>query len=194
MSELTEAQRKQRSDQAHSAIEVRLRETRKAWAPVLRQPDITLATDIAMDALGDLAAEILSDGTMLRALTIKEGVATLELDPATDILKIFVASMRGVLDGYGAENYVETEMSAPSVSMDLRHGPDPRDSYTVTIQRRTGTTPHQFRERAEARVTAVLAECDAIEADVHGQHNEDDDGMREAVRRIRAASGVTTDD
>lgn len=154
--ELTGDQRARRLEHARTAIENRLTETRKAWAPPMRQPDVRLASALAMDALGDVAAEILTDGTMMRALTMKDGVATLELEPATEILKVFVASMRGVLDGYGAENYVESEMTAPSVSMDMRHGPDPRDSYTVTIQRRVGTTPHEFRQRAEAARDEVL--------------------------------------
>lgn len=151
MAELTEAQRAARRRQAHNAIETAL-----ANAPTAETATPAELADIALDALGDLAADILTDGTMMRSLTIKDGVVTLELEPATEILKVFVASMRGVLDGYGAENYVETEMTAPSVSMDLRHGPDPRDSYTVTIQRRTGTTPHQFRLKAEENLAAVM--------------------------------------
>lgn len=184
---LTNEQRERRLKQAHTAISNALIASWPEWRRTGRRPDFNTAAHHALDGLGDLAAEILTDGTMLRSLDIKDGVATLALEPATDILKIFVASMRGVLDGYGAENYVETEMQAPSISMDLRSGDNPMDSYTVTIQRRTRPTPHDFRQRAEARVAAVLTECDAIEEEAHGQHDEDDDGMREAVRRIRAA-------
>ncbi|WP_327162835.1 hypothetical protein [Streptomyces zaomyceticus] len=148
---LTEQQRVARRKQAHAAIETAI-----ANHPGAGTAPASELADYALDALGDLAAEILIDGTMMRSLTIKNGVATLELSEATEILTIYVAAMRGVLDGYGAENYVETEFSAPSVSMDLRHGTDPRDSYTVTIQRRTGITPHQFRERAERQRDEVL--------------------------------------
>ena len=155
--ELSVHQRERRRKQAHTAITNALAASWPDWRRTGRKPDFATAADHAMDALGDLAAEILVDGTMMRSLTLKDGVATLELEPATEILKVFVASMRGVLDGYGAENYVETEMSAPSVSMDLRHGPDARDSYTVTIQRRIGMTPHQFRVRAEAARDEVLS-------------------------------------
>lgn len=179
--ELSTEQREHRRKQAHTAIADAVYST---YGQENRNRSLAIA-DIAIDALGDLAAEILTDGTMMRALTIKDGVATLELDPATEILKIFVASMRGVLDGYGAENYLETEMQAPSVSMDLRDGDNPMDSYTVTIQRRTRPTPHEFRQLAERRITAALAECDAIETENHGQHDEDADGMRDAIRRIR---------
>ncbi len=153
--ELTEADRHKRRVRARRAIEEHLRKSAHEWM-ASDGPDFALASDIAMDALGDTAAEILGDGTMLRALTIKDGVATLDLEPATEILKIFVASMRGVLDGYGAENYVEMEMEAPSVSMDLRDASNPVDSYTVTIQRRTKPTPHAFRKRAEAERADAL--------------------------------------
>lgn len=153
--ELTEAQRHQRLKQARTAITQALRETHHEWHR-LNDGDWRLLGEIALDALGDTAAEILTDGTMLRSLTIRDGVATLDLEPATEILKIFVASMRGVLDGYGAENYVETEMSAPSVSMDLRSGDNPLDSYTVTIQRRVKPTPHEFRQRAEKQRDDIL--------------------------------------
>jgi cell division septum initiation protein DivIVA len=190
--ELTEKQKASRRKKAAQTITRALQQAHHEWHR-LNDGDWRLIGDIAVDALGDLAAEILTDGTMLRSLTIENGVATLSLEPATEILKIFVASMRGVLDGYGAENYLETEMQAPSISMDLRDGDNPMDSYTVTIQRRTRPTPHEFRQKAEARVAAVLAECDALEAEVYGQHDEDDDGIREAVRRIRARAQEASD-
>jgi hypothetical protein len=41
---------------------------------------------------------------------------------------------------------------------------------------------------ASAALVRVLNECDRIERAVYGQRDEDDDGMREAVRRIRAAA------
>lgn len=180
---LTEQQRATRLKQAAHTITDALKQTHHEWHR-LNDGDWRLLGDIAVDALGDTAAEILTDGTMLRSLEVRDGVATLSLEPATEILKIFVASMRGVLDGYDAENYLETEMQAPSVSMDLRDGDNPMDSYTVTIQRRTNPTPHEFRQRAERRIEKALAECDAIE---EGLAASEDDGMRAAVIRIRAA-------
>ncbi|MFE7547039.1 hypothetical protein [Streptomyces gardneri] len=173
MTDLTEAERTARLEQAHAAIARGLFESYAEWVTGgrLRRPtfNFDLAADYAMDALGDQAAEILADGTLLRSLTTQDGVVSLELEPATDILKLFVASMRGVLDGYGAENYVETEMTAPSVSMDVRHGPDPMDSYTVTVQRRTGTTPHQFRVQAEERAEKAEAALERAELDAEQQ-------------------------
>ena len=192
--ELTQEQRDRRWKQAHTAIRNALIASWPDWRRTGRKPDFTLAADNAMDALADLAAEILADGTMLKALTIKDGVVTVELDEARWYLELYVASMRAVLDDAGAENYAEIYYeTAPSVSMDLRDGSNPSDSYTLTLQRRTKPTPHEFRLQAEARVAAVLAECDALEAEVYGQHDEDDDGIREAVRRIRAAAQEAAD-
>jgi hypothetical protein len=157
MTDLTEAQREKRREQARSAIENRLRDTWPAWRRVGRTPDFQLASSLALDALGDLAVEILADGTLLKAMDIKNGVLTLETEPAREILLTLVASMRGMLDGYGAENYLETEITAaPSVALDMRDGQNPDDSYTVTIQRRTRPTPHEFRQRAEASLATVL--------------------------------------
>lgn len=152
---LTDTQRERRRKQAHTAITNALAASWTEWRRAGRKPDFTKAADYAMDGLGDTAAEILSDGTMMRALTVKDGDVCLELEPATEMLKLFVATMRGVLHGYGAENYVETEMQAPAISMDLRDGDTPYDSYTVTIQRRERPTPHEFRQRAEARVAEL---------------------------------------
>jgi hypothetical protein len=41
--------------------------------------------------------------------------------------------------------------------------------------------------KTEGAVSRVRAECERIVAEVYGQHDEDDNGMREAVRRITAA-------
>lgn len=157
MTDLTDQQRAARRKQAHDAIKARLEETWSAWRRPGRKPNFSLAADLAVDSLGDLAAEILADGTLFKAMNVKDGVLTLETEPAREILLTLVASMRGMLDGYGAENYLETEiLNAPSVSLDMRDGQNPDDSYTVTIQRRTRPTPHEFRQRAELERDAVL--------------------------------------
>lgn len=149
---LTQDQRDRRWKQAHTAIQNALAASWTEWRRTGRKPDFNKAADYAMDGLGDLAAEILADGTMLKGLDIKDGVVTLETEPAREILLTLVAAMRGMLDEYGAENYLETEITAPSVSLDLRDGQNPRDSYTVTIQRRQRPTPHEFRQQAEAKL------------------------------------------
>jgi hypothetical protein len=153
---LTQEQRDRRWKQAHTAIQNALAVSWTEWRRTGRRPDFTRAADHAMDGLGDLAAEILTDGTMLKALTIKDGVVTLELEEARWYLQLYVASIRAVLDDVGAENYAEIYYeTAPSVSMDLRDGSNPVDSYTLTLQRRTKPTPHEFRLKAEARVVEL---------------------------------------
>ena len=71
--ELTQEQRDRRAKQAHTAITNALAASWTEWRRTGRRPDFTTAADHAMDGLGDLAAEILTDGTMLKALTIKDG-------------------------------------------------------------------------------------------------------------------------
>lgn len=151
--ELTDAQRAARRRKAHDAIAHAVYNT-YGQQDTGRSQRIA---DTAMDALGDLAAEILADGTMMRGLNIRDGVVTLETEPAREILLTLVASMRQMLDSYGAKNYLETEIIAnePSVALDLRDGQNPQDSYTVTIQRRQRPTPHEFRQQAEDRVAEL---------------------------------------
>ncbi|MGW2725531.1 hypothetical protein [Streptomyces sp. NPDC001492] len=156
---LTQEQRDRRWKQAHTAISNALAASWTEWRRTGRRPDFAKAADHAMDGLGDLAAEILTDGTMMKALTVKDGVVTVELDEARWYLELYVASMRAVLDDCGAENYAEIYYeTAPSVSMDLRDGHKPTDSYTLTLQRRTNPTPHEFRLKAEARVAELEEE------------------------------------
>lgn len=156
--DLTPEQRDRRLQQAHTAIRNALAASWTEWRRTGRKPDFNLAASHALDGLGDLAAEILADGTMLKGLDIKDGVVTLETEPAREILLTLVAAMRGMLDEYGAKNYLETEITAPSVSIDLQYGQNTTDSYTVTIQRRRRPTPHEFRMQAEARVAELERE------------------------------------
>ncbi|MDQ0792034.1 hypothetical protein [Streptomyces sp. B1I3] len=146
LTELTEEQREERRTRTRNLIEARLTETWPAWRRPGRKPNLGLAADIALDSLGELAAEILVDGTMMRSLTIRDGVATLELAEATEMVTIFAAGMRGCLDGHGASNYVEMEMT------DRANG----DAFTVTVRRRERPTPHEFRQQAERQRDEVL--------------------------------------
>lgn len=157
---LTEAQRARRRERAAAAIATALRETWPHWRRHLRTPDFDLAGWAGVDGLGDLAAEILVDGTMMKAITIKDGVATLEIEPATELLKAWVAGMRGIVDHHDAKNYVEMEFQDASVSMDVAHA---GDGYTVTIQRRYRPTPHQLREQAEKRADMLDKRVETLE-------------------------------
>lgn len=189
--------RAERRDQAHQAITQALRHTWPEWRTRLRTPDFELLAGIAMDALGELAAEILVDGTLFKSMTARDDRIVIEYEPARDMLLAMCAAMRTMLDHHGAENYVEAEAATrPAVTVDVADGQS-GEAYTFTVQRRQRPTPHEFRRRAEQerddarrQLAAVLAECDTIDAELHGQHNEDDNGTRGAIRRIRAAAGA----
>lgn len=140
--------RAERREQAHQAITEALRHTWPEWRTRLRVPDFELLAAIALDGLGDLAAEILADGTLMKALHIENGVATLETEPARELLLAMVAAMRSFLDEHEAENYVEAEARRPSLSMDVQDG-QTGEAYTFTVQRRYRPTPHEFRVQAE---------------------------------------------
>lgn len=124
------------------------------------------------------------DETGLKAMDFRNGMS-MELEPAREMVAHWVGAARGMLGN--APNYSETP-----IEMEVKVGESP-ERFAFTLQRVGKLTPHQARQQAEARVTAVLAACDAIEEEVYGQHDEDDDGMREAVRRIRAVAGEAAD-
>jgi hypothetical protein len=122
------------------------------------------------------------DQTGIRAMDFRNGVE-MELETARELLAHWVAAARTMLGD--APNYTETRLE-----FDVKVAESP-EIYTLVVQRHApgALTPHEARQKAEKRVAAVFAECEAIEAEVYGQHDEDDDGMREAIRRIRNAAG-----
>lgn len=181
MSALTEAQRVRRRQQARDAIEKGLRDSQDAWGQT--PPRLDWAADIAVASLGELAAEILVDGTMMRSFTLKGGVPTLELEPASEILTLFVAAMRGFLGSHRAENYVETEVTFPSVSMDVGDGAV-GDAYTLTVQRRSHPTPHGFRQRAERERDTILRVVSTYVTDCNSPEGPN---ASDLVRRLEAA-------
>lgn len=124
--------------------------------------------------------------TGIRSMDFRNGMH-MELEPARELLAHQVAAARAMLGD--APNYTETKLE-----WDVKVAESP-EMYTIVIQRHAlgALTPHEARQKAEARVAAVLAECDALEAEVYGQHDEDDDGIREAVRRIRARAQEASD-
>jgi hypothetical protein len=120
------------------------------------------------------------DETGIRSMDFRNGMH-MDLEPARELLAHQVAAARAMLGD--APNYTETK-----VEWDVKVAESP-EMYTIVIQRHApgALTPHEARQKAEARIAAAQAECDAIEAEQYGQHDEDADGQREAVRRIRAA-------
>lgn len=83
-----------------------------------------------------------ADLSLLRAGPSEMGFT---MEAAGRAVAILAGQMATWLRGHGAQNYTETEFS---------HYEAP---FTVTVQRRTGTTPHQFRQEAEAKAAVLEA-------------------------------------
>ncbi|MFF8458885.1 hypothetical protein ACF06T_30620 [Streptomyces albidoflavus] len=110
--------------------------------------------------------------TSIRAMDFRNGFH-MDIEPARELLAHQVAAARAMLGD--APNYTETK-----VEYDVKVAESP-ELYTVVIQRHApGTlTPHEARQKAEARVTeleARLAEyesqgCPACDAGIeHAEH------------------------
>lgn len=108
-----------------------------------RLADAVLA-EIDDEAIDRMAKHYI-DETHIKALEIRDG-ANLELKPAQDMVALWVAAARTMLGG--AENYSETPVGLPSVSMDVKLAGE-YESFTLTVQRAGKLTPHQARVKAE---------------------------------------------
>jgi hypothetical protein len=109
-----------------------------------RLADAVLA-EIDDEAIDRMAKHYI-DETHIKALEIRNG-ANLELQPAQDMVALWVAAARTMLGD--AENYSETPVGLPSsVSMDVKLASE-YEMFTLTVQRAGKLTPHQARERAE---------------------------------------------
>lgn len=109
-----------------------------------RLADAALA-EIDDEAINRMAQHYI-DETHIKALEIRNG-ANLELQPAQDMVALWVASARTMLGD--AENYSETPVGLPSsVSMDVKLAGEV-EMFTLTVQRAGRLTPHQARVKAE---------------------------------------------
>lgn len=158
---VTDAERERRIRDFQQRVETALRDNLHIWHQTPTRFDY--AAEIVVDALGDQAAEMLADGTMLKALRVENGQVILETEPARELMLVMVASLRTMLDDHGAENYLEMEIKAPCVAIDVQDGQHSEDAYTLTPQRRYRPTPHEFRQRAEARLARVREWAESTE-------------------------------
>lgn len=77
-------------------------------------------------------------------IAIRNGSVT--LTASTEMVHVMAAQMVAVLDGHGAENYVE-------IQMNHRDG----RRFAVTVQRCDGKTPHEKRMEAEDELKRYLS-------------------------------------
>jgi len=91
------------------------------------------------------------DETGIRAMDFRNGVQ-MELEPARELLAAQVAAARAMLGD--APNYSETKLE-----WDVKVAESP-ELYTIVVQRHApgALTPHEARQKAEARVAELEAE------------------------------------
>lgn len=116
----------------------------------------------AEHALANKAGTELLNRTLLKSARTVDGHFEVELEPARELLMLWCAAVRRMLDG--AENYGECEVSTKppteAVAMDIQDGRHNTDSYTLTLQRRFRPTPHEMRERMERERDEARADRD----------------------------------
>lgn len=86
---------------------------------------------------------------------------------------------RGVITGS------ESELLRQWVETELREADTAREVARGNLRHVREIVPEL--EKAQAAIERARAECKAIAHEVYGQHDEDDDGKREAVGRVIAA-------
>ncbi|MFC8339345.1 hypothetical protein ACFUJX_20355 [Streptomyces rubiginosohelvolus] len=98
------------------------------------------------------------DETGIRAMDFRNGMH-MEMEPARELLASWVAAARTMLGD--APNYTETK-----VSMDVKVAESP-EMYTLVVQRHApgALTPHEARQKAEARVAELEAQLAELRGD-----------------------------
>jgi hypothetical protein len=93
--------------------------------------------------------------TGIRAMDFRNGMQ-MELEPARELLAHQVAAARAMLGD--APNYTETKLE-----YDVKVAESP-ELYTIVIQRHApgALTPHEARQKAEARVAELEAELEQL--------------------------------
>lgn len=139
-----------------------LNETHPAAATALGDSPADALLPLVEQILAEKAAQQWVDEqvvqTGIRSMEYRNGAACMELEAARELLPYWVAACRSLLgDG---PNYSETK-----IEMNVKVVESP-ETYTVVIQRHApgALTPHEARQRAEARVTELEAELEATHA------------------------------
>ena len=116
-------------------------------------------TDAVLSVVDDecvraLCAEHIRN-TMLRSMDFRNG-ASLELEPARDMIAYWVGAARALLEG--AENYSET-----TLEWDFKI-PEDTQRYSFVVQKVGKLTPHEARRKAEAERDELRAEVGLLRA------------------------------
>ena len=147
------------------------------------EKDIAAAIRQHSEALEALVAELTAEnervGKLLTAdlSLLRMGPSELgfTLDAAGRAVAIIAGHLATWLEAHHAENYTETAFEQIDISGGAR-------SYTLTVQRGEGKSPHQLRKEAEARATTAEAALAASQ--------EREKALREALERLESANDV----
>lgn len=129
------------------------------------------------------AAQALIDQAQMKGLSAKDGTATLGVVPPHELVLAWVHAAREMLGE--APNYSEIRVGFPRMEMEIKAAEE-WERYVFTLQRVGKTTPHEARQKAEARVTEAHLLLKTFPASRRAI-------AQEQVRRMRqAAQGQTT--
>lgn len=117
------------------------------------------------DTLTEAVGQELLNRTMVRGLNIVDGRANLGFVSARELVLAWCGAVRTMLDHHGAENYTESQVSFPQVSMDIQDS-QADEAYTLTLQRRQRPTADELRQRAEHERDAAQAEVRRLRAEL----------------------------
>lgn len=113
-----------------------------------------------LDRRAQVDAEALVDQTLMRELSVKDGVVGLDLVPPRELAAMWVHCARGMLGD--APNYTETPVEMPSVSMEVGLAGEV-ERYALIVQRVGKLTPHEARRQAEAERDRLRSRLEAAE-------------------------------
>ena len=105
----------------------------------------------ARDQLSKDLADIQSGKITIKDLAIRNGSMTAEF--GTAVASVIANQFSAVLDGIGAENYIEMVFNDKDA---------PEKKVIVVLQRASGKGPHQLRQEAEADVANLRGLLDRL--------------------------------
>lgn len=143
--------------------------------------------DALLDALADHEADELADQTMLKGLTVKDGGVNLELVPPREIAAVWAHCAIGMLGD--APNYTETEVTMPSVSMEISPA-GTYERYALIVQRVGKLTPHEARQQAERERDELRAAVERVR-ELAAQRVTDPGVQYEILAALDGDSGKT---
>ena len=123
---------------------------------VLAVPDIAEALALADHArAADKAGEDALAATGFGGLTVEDGGVVVTAHPPHDLTVAMAASLAESIGD--APNYSET-----AFSIEASPAGEFRPEFVLTVQRKSGRTPHELRVDAEDRLSVGVAERDAL--------------------------------